>query len=338
MEINDSSSIDTTQDTTQNVTKPQTYRFEFFGKGSEYFAILIVNWILTLITFGFYYPWAKAKRLKYTLGHTALNGERFNFAGTGIEMFSGFIKLMLFEVIVIVVFFALIFGVGFLNIWVGILLGYLFLFSSLLVLYPLVIHGGFRYVMQRTTYRGIRFGYRGDRTTLFKNSIKWSLLTIITFGIYSFWEAMKMRRYTHQNVRYGDAEFDNKGDGGDFFALNLKGYYLSIITLGIFIFWWQKDLFNYHINKMTITKGDQKIKCYSTATGGGFFKLRIVNFFIVVFTLGLGNAWAEMRIQRFIWSHIKMEGDINIDEIQQTEAEYNPFQQDFLDINNAYII
>jgi uncharacterized membrane protein YjgN (DUF898 family) len=325
--------ISNTDSIAQSAPQAQEYRFQFFGKGSEYFSIMIVNWILTLITFGFYYPWAKEKRLKYTSGQTALNGERFNFAGTGKEMFSGFIKLFVFEIIVLVLFFVLLFSGG----WLGILFAYLFIFSSILILQPLVIHGAFRYVMQRTTYRGIRFGYRGDRTRLFKNCIKWSLLTIITFGIYGAWEAMKIRRYTHQNVRYGDAEFDNDCDGLEFFILNLKGYFLSLLTLGIYSFWWEKDLFNYHIDRMSITKGEQKVKCHSTATGGGFFKLRIVNFFIVVFTLGFGAAWAEMRIQRFIWNHIKMEGDINIDEIQQTEAEYDKTQLDFFDINNAYI-
>jgi uncharacterized membrane protein YjgN (DUF898 family) len=318
-----------------NATQAQTYQFQFLGKGSEYFSIMIVNWILIIITLGIYYPWAKAKRLKYTSGQTVLNGERFNFAGTGKEMFSGFIKIVVFELIVIAIFLALVFGVGD---WLGILLAYLIIFASLLVLQPLVIHGAFRYVMQRTTYRGIRFGYRGDRTLLFKNGIKWALLTIITFGIYGAWEAMKIRRYTHQNVRYGDAEFDNDCNGLDFFILNLKGFCLSILTLGIFIFWWQKDLFNYHIDRMSMTKGDQKVKLHSTATGGGFFKLRLINFFIVVFTLGFGTAWAEMRIQRFIWSHIKMEGDINIDEIQQTEAEFDTATRDFFDLNTAYIV
>ena len=331
MEFMDTSSTDTVQ---QNVTKAQEYRFEFFGKGSEYFSIMIVNWILTLITLGIYYPWAREKRLKYTMGQTALNGERFNFAGTGKEMFSGWIKVLVYELVALVIFFVLLFSGG----WKGILFAYLFIFAAALVLHPLWIHGGFRYTMQRTTYRGIRFGYRGDRTTLFKKSIKWSLLTIITFGIYGFWEAMKMRRYTHQNVRYGDAEFDNNCDGGEFFVINLKGYFLSIITLGIFIFWWQKDLFNYHVDRMTATKGDQRVKFHSTATGSDFFVLRVINFMIIVFTLGFGTAWAEMRIQRFIWSHIKMEGNINIDEIQQTEAEYNKDELDILDINNAYIV
>ena len=326
----------TTQGATENVKQPQTYQLEFFGKGSEYFSIWIVNWILTILTLGIYYPWAKAKKLKYTFGQTALNGERFNFAGEGNEMFSGWIKVFVFEVIAIAIAFIL--GVIVIGGWQGMLVYVLLLFASLLITVPLILHGGFRYVMQRTTYRGIRFGYRGDRALLVKNYIKWTLLMIVTFGIYYAWLEMKVRRYTHQNIRYGDAEFNNDCYGGDFFLINLKGILLSIITLGIYMFWWQKEVFNYYIDRMSATKGDQKIKFHSTATGLGFLELRVINFFLVVFTLGFGAAWAAMRVQRFLWSHIKIEGDINIDEIQQTEAEYDKSQLDILDINNAYII
>jgi len=39
-----------------------------------------------------------------------------------------------------------------------------------------------------------------------------------------------------------------------------------------------------------------------------------------------------MRTQRFIWNHIKMEGDINLNEIHQTEEEYtNAFGEGALD-------
>ena len=37
---------------TQNTNQKKNYDFEFFGKGSEYFAIMIVNWLLTLVTLG----------------------------------------------------------------------------------------------------------------------------------------------------------------------------------------------------------------------------------------------------------------------------------------------
>ena len=300
---------------TLHANQAQNYRLQFFGKGSEYFAIMIVNWLLTLVTLGIYYPWARAKRLKYVFGQTALNDERFNFAGTGKEMFRGFIKVILFYIIV--------FGLYALLIFKGkIVLGILFFVLAFFALFPFAIHGSFRYRMSRTSYRGIRFGYRGDRTELFKNCFKWYLLSIVTFGIYGAWMSMNIRRYTHQNIRYGDVEFYNNCNGTDWFLLNLKGYLLTIITLGIYSFWWQRDIFNYYIDNMSMQKGEQKIQCHSTATGGGFFKLLVGNFFITVFTLGFGKAWADMRTQRFIWNNTKMEGNINLDEIHQTEEEY----------------
>lgn len=311
---------------THNTNQTQNYRLEFFGKGSDYLAIMIVNWLLTLVTLGLYYPWARAKRLRYVYGQTALNNERFHFAGTGKEMFRGFIKIILFYIAVIVSFMLL------LTIVKSPILAILFLYLAIFAIIPLAIHGSFRYRMSRTSYRGIRFGYRGDRNELVKNFLKWVLFTVFTFGIYGAWLQMNIRRYTHQNIRYGDVEFSNNANGGDWFLLNLKGYFLTIITLGIYAFWWQSEIFAYYIDNMIMTKGEQKIKCSSTATGGGFFGLLIVNLLITAFTFGFGKAWADMRTQKFICDNVKMEGDINIDEIHQTEEEYtNAFGEDAMD-------
>jgi uncharacterized membrane protein YjgN (DUF898 family) len=312
--------------TIQNTNPAQNYRLEFFGKGSEYFSIMIVNWLLTLITIGIYYPWARAKRLRYIYGQTALNNERFHFSGTGQEMFRGFIKIILFYIVIVALYMVLVTAVKLL------LLAVLFLYLAILAIIPFAIHGSFRYRMSRTSYRGIRFGYRGNRNELVKNFFKWVLFTILTFGIYSAWLQMNIRSYTHKNIRYGNVEFSNNCSGGDWFFLNLKGYFLTIITLGIYSFWWQRNIFNYYIDNMGMNKDDQKIECHSTATGGGFFKLLVGNVLITIFTLGFGKAWADMRTQRFIFDNVKMTGNINLDEIRQTEEEYtNAFGDDAMD-------
>ncbi len=310
----------------QSTAQNYTYQFKFLGKGSEYFAIMIVNWLLTVVTFGFYYPWARAKRLRYIYGQTTLNNERFHFSGTGKEMFIGFIKIMLFY-IAILVCYSLLF-----TILKSPALALLFLYLAILAIIPFAIHGSLRYRMSRTSYRGIRFGYRGNRSKLIGRFFKDLFFTIITLGFYSSWLLMNIRRYTHKHIRYGDMQFSNEAYGLDFFILNLKGWFLSLITLGIYIFWWERDLFNYYIDNMKMTKGDKVIECYSTASGGDFFELLVVNFFIVLFTLGFGKAWADMRTYRFIFNHIKMKGDINIEDIHQTEEEYtDAFGEDAMD-------
>ena len=134
---------------------------------------------------------------------------------------------------------------------------------------------------------------------------------------------MRLRKFMIDNVRYGDVEGRFDGDGGEFFLINLKGYLLSIVTLGIYSFWWQKDMFEYLINETSFHKDEDELVLISTVTGGGIFKLQIVNLLLTVFTLGLGFAWVEMRTMKYYTENIRINGTINLDSITQTEEEYN---------------
>ena len=311
----------------------QNYQLEFKGEGSAFFGILIVNWILTVLTLGFYYPWARAKQLQYTYSHTTLNNESFYFSGTGAEMFKGFIKL-----IGMYLLFMVVYGL-FVSYAESPILAVLVLYLCIFAFIPLIIHGSLRYRLSRTSYRGIRFGYRGDRRELMVQFFRDVLLSIVTLGIYSSWLSMNLRSYTHRHMRYGNIEFSNEAKGTDYFILNLKGGLLTILTLGIYSFWWQKDIFNYYINNMELKQNENRIKMHSTATGGAFFKLLITNFLLLFFTFGIAAAWVEMRTLRFLFSHIQMTGNIDLSAVSQTEAAYNDaFGEDAADFFNIDLI
>jgi uncharacterized membrane protein YjgN (DUF898 family) len=310
--------------------KKQTYKLEFHGSGKDFFAVTIVNWILTIITLGFYYPWAKAKKLEFLYNSTSLNGDSVSFHGTGKEMFKGFIKAIL----IFLTLYGLLFLFLYLNLAViGILLFYL----GFLAIFPLAIHGSYRYRMSRTSWRGIRFGYRGNKKELTVNFLKWLFLTIITFGIYGSWMSINIRKYVLGNIRFGDVEFEYNGDGADYFVLNLKGYFLTIFTLGIYLFWWQKDLFEYYIDNLSLNKDGKEINLNSTVTGVGFLKLEIVNLLLVIFTLGLGYAWAVSRTLKYLFDNIELEGTIDLNTINQTEEDFKDATgediSDFLDLD-----
>ena len=315
------------------VATVQNYQLEFKGEGSAFFGILIVNWILTVLTLGFYYPWARAKQLQYIYSHTTLNNESFYFSGTGAEIFKGFIKL---------IGMYLLFLVGyalFVSYAESPILAIILLYLCMIAIIPLILHGSLRYRMSRTSYRGIRFGYRGDRKELMVQFFRDILLTIVTLGIYSAWFSMNLRSYTHRHIRYGNVEFSNEARGGEYFILYLKGYLLTLLTLGIYSFWFQKDIFNYYIDKMELKQGENRIKMHSTATGGAFFKLIITNFLLLIFTFGIASAWVEMRTLRFIFSHIQMTGNIDLSSVSQTETEYNDaFGEDAVDFFNIDMI
>lgn len=314
----------------ESLQTPTNYQLEFNGKGNEFFSIIIVNWLLTILTLGFYYPWAKARKLQFLYGETSLNGDSFSFHGTGKEMFKGFIKVLLIIGFLYSLFFLFIY-------LKSPFLGIIILYLGILALLPFAIHGSYRYRMSRTSWRGIRFGYRGDRKEFSVSFFKWLFFTILSFGIYSSWMSINMRNYILGNIRFGDVEFNSDGDGGDYFVLNLKGYFLTIFTLGIYAFWWQKDLFEYYINNLSMSKGDKEIALNSTVTGGGFFKLAIVNLLIIIGTLGIGYAWVVTRTMSYIFENIEMEGNIDLNLLLQTEENYKDATGedigDFLDMD-----
>jgi uncharacterized membrane protein YjgN (DUF898 family) len=317
--------------------KPVNYELKFFGNGREYFSILIINWLLTIITLGIYYPWARARKLQYIFGATALNDDRFAFHGTGKEMFRGFIKVILFYIVLITLLYsAVILSNGGQNMtiyWTGFLLFYALFFAVL----PLMIHGAYRYRMSRTSWRGIRFGYRGNKKELYGKFLGWLGLTIITFGIYSPWMEINLRKYLVGNVRGGDAEFKYSGNGGELFLIYLVGYFATIFTFGIYSFWWQKNLYNYYIDNISIHKDDNYIRAKSKVTGGGILKLTLVNLLITIFTFGLGYAWVEIRTKKYYTENIMLTGDIDPDSLQQTEDIYTDATgedaTDFFDID-----
>ncbi len=292
-------------------------RLAFKGKGGDLFAVLIVNWLLTMITIGLYYPWAKARRLGWYYEHTELDGHPFHFHGTGQEMFKGFIKAIGLLVLIYGIFFAI-------NLALRMpLLAVLFFLAAFIGLIPLIVHGSLRYRMSRSSWRGIHFGYRGDLKELYNLMVKGTLLTLVTFGIYGAWFAMDMRRYTLGHIRYGSSSFKYQGDGMEFFLMNLKGYFLTLFTLGIYGFWWQRDMFAYYVDKLSWQFNDGKqIRFRSTATGGGFFGLLVGNVLLIIFTLGIGYAWAEVRTMRYILANITLVGDADLNNVAQTEQEH----------------
>jgi uncharacterized membrane protein YjgN (DUF898 family) len=302
------------------------YQLSFFGKGGDFFKIKIVNIIFSILTLGLYYPWAKAKTLSYLYSHTSFEDQPFAFTGTGKEMFKGFIKAILIFLIIDAVFFAFAFNGH-------PIAGLIILYILILLILPIAIHGAYKYRMAKTTWRGIRFGYLGNRDELMKLFFSGLFLTIITLGIYGSWFHINLRKYIIGNIKVGNASFNYRGDGTPYFWLNLKGYLLTIVTIGIYAFWWQKDLFDYYVNNLEIMQGDKRVDFTSTMTGGKFAGLIITNILVLIFTLGIGFAWVEVRTLQFIARNISISGNYSFDELQQTQQNYtNATGEDIADL------
>jgi uncharacterized membrane protein YjgN (DUF898 family) len=203
-------------------TEPKpNHQFSYHGTGEGLFKIQIVNFLLRIITFNFYYPWAKANNLKYIYENTEFAGSRFTFHGTGKEMFIGYLKLLGLAIVVYGSYYYCN-----LNGYIGAAL--LIMVTAAILLTPIAIHGTLKYRLSRTSYKGIFFGYRGTLKGLLKIYLPGAFLTLFTLGIYSFWLIANIREYVLNNVRLGNAEMDYYGKGEDLFVMTLL-YRLAMI-------------------------------------------------------------------------------------------------------------
>ncbi|HEV8689103.1 MAG TPA: YjgN family protein [Ideonella sp.] len=126
----------------------QRLAIEFTGSGSEYFRIWLVNLLLTIVTLGFYHPFAKARRLSYFHSNTVVGGEALGFHGNPWKMLRGYLLMLLF----------------------GIAYGVSSRFSppaamaaaaAFVLLWPALWRASLQFRLGNTSWRGLRFGFSG---------------------------------------------------------------------------------------------------------------------------------------------------------------------------------
>lgn len=293
-------------------------KLQFIGKGGELLGLLLTNWLLNIVTIGFYYPWARVKTIKFYWRNTLINDTPFEFTGTGKEIFRAYIKLL----IVAILFYSLLAYAKFtknINLQVSV---FMLAGLSILAIIPLAVHGALRYRAARTTWRGIHMGYRGERWQLYTDFVVGYLLTVLTFGIYSSWFISRLRTYIIENLRFGNLKFEYTGNGFDLFIIQIKGTVLSFLTLGIYWFWYRKEWMEYFANNVIVKQGDNRYPLNGNYSGSSIFGLYFTNLLILIFTLGIGTPWVIIRTYQYLIENIEIPAEIDFDTINQTEDEY----------------
>ncbi len=125
------------------------YPVQFTGSGSEYFRIWIVNLLLTLLTLGLYYPWAKVRKLKYFYSNTEVAGHALDFHGTPTQMLRGFLLM------------AGLFMVSSLGGQASPVLSSVF-GLVLALAWPALLWASLRFRLANTSWRGLRFEFKGS--------------------------------------------------------------------------------------------------------------------------------------------------------------------------------
>lgn len=297
--------------------KRRYFPLSFNGEGARYFGIWVVNIILTILTLGLYYPWAKVANRKYLWNSTSIGEDRFIFHGTGNEIFKGFvIAYLILGISLVMSYFS-----------PGLIL--LFYFILLLIL-PFAVFGAWRYRVSRTSWRGIYFSFNGNMREFFSIFIVHFILAIVTIGIYGPWFRVKIMKYLISHTRFGQYELDFEGDGSDLFVINLLGGILSVITLYIYFPWFLKNRFKFTIDNMVIYHGDKKSYLRTNLDGGDLFGTLLLNAILTFVTLGLATPWAIMRNYKLFLESVHLPTEVDLDALEQNVDDFDDATGDSL--------
>lgn len=285
-----------------------TQRPMFHGDSGALFGLHIKHFLLTVLTLGIYAFWGRSNVRQYLYAHTSFAGDRFTYHGTGGELLSGWIKAVGIFIVGGIVSVVITFVLG--SEILGVLVLYL---GAVFVLFPIALLGSRNFRLSRTTWRGIRFSFRGNVGTFIGVFTPGLLLTILTLGIYSPIFHAKVRRYLVDRSYFGNAAFEFSGRGQDLFGQFLLAVLLTPLTLGIYSFWYTALRDRYYWSHTSFGP----LTFRSTITGGALLKLTLTNLLLIIVTLGFGFAWVQTRTIRFRCAHLALVGDASLDAIVQ---------------------
>lgn len=303
-------------------SEPTRETLKFTGSGSEYFRIWIVNLVLTILTLGIYSAWAKVRRLRYFYRNTQLAGSSFDYHGDPIAILKGRIVAV---------------GLLLAYNWSPQVSMPLFaaVLIMLVVVMPWLLRQSFRFRLHNSSYRGLRFRFTGPTSQSYVVFLLYGLFTLVTLYLAAPLFHQRLKKYQHGNSRYGQAPFSFLAGVGDFYRAYAG---VMLVTLGIFVAavaiaatlstgvpagekvdpqrmivvtiamfgvifggflfiapLWQARIQNLVWNNTVL----EKQRFESSVSARRLFGIYIVNFLLVMLTLGFYKPWADVRLARY---------------------------------------
>jgi uncharacterized membrane protein YjgN (DUF898 family) len=194
-------------------------RVAYRGDPAKLFPLALGTGVLGVVTLGLYRFWAKARIRRHVWSKVQLGEDGFEFTGTGLEMFLGFLMSVVVLAVYLAVVQLILFAVGIRFVFdpqskvEEIAQGVSILLSFLAVL-PLMLFAAYRarrYKLARTRFRGIRFAMENAAGGYMLRGLMYLALTVGTLGL--LWPLMTFRleAYMTERTWYGTARFRQGG-------------------------------------------------------------------------------------------------------------------------------
>ena len=314
----------------------RTVPFEFRATGAEYFRIWIVNLLLTIVTIGIYSAWAKVRRLRYFYGSTLLDGASFEYHGKPLAILKG--RLVTFGAYAIFAVLTQFFPL------VGLLALPVVAFGV-----PWVIAKARLFQMRMSSYRGLRFNFRGGYGGALAAYVGWAIVALLTLYLAAPLWVWKRVNYLLGNTSYANEPFRFTTPRGRFFAFGyaaaglllggvlLAGIVAGMVGANVFSatdpaaalrsggFWvaaigfllvfllvgayYQRSLLNASFGGLEI--GPHRLR--STLQTAPLAGLYLKNLVLLVVTLGVYYPWAKVALLRYQIENLSLEAEGSLD-------------------------
>jgi uncharacterized membrane protein YjgN (DUF898 family) len=316
-------------------------RLSFFGIGGTLFGIHIVNVLLTLLTLGVYRFWGKVRTRRYLWSQMEFAGDRFAYHGTGRELLIGFLRaLIAFGVpIGLTQILELTFPVG----EIGSIFISLVVYLLFLIFAAVAVVGARRYRLSRTSWRGIRFSFRGRTIDYVKLLIKGTFLNLLTFGLYLPIDTIRRQQFLLSHSYIGNKAFQFDGQERELFRIFLftlvfpalvvftlalmtlllllsSGTTSVVISLVVLLIGVGVCFLVYSVKKQRYLWNHTYFataRFSSTLAVGPFLSLHLSNMLLLIVTLGFAWPWTVVRKMHFLTTYLSVEGPLKFSTIQQ---------------------
>src|SRR6056297_3230964 len=191
----------------------------YAGERGPLFKLAVVTAMLTIVTLGIYRFWAKTRIRKYIWSSVSGGQDAFEYTGTGIEKFLGFLMAIVILAIYLGIVQMILFYFG-LTLFTApetpqqALTQVFAFYITVLAVLPLIFFAQYRarrYKMARTRWRGVRFGMEKGAWGYALRALGHWIATIATLGILLPWQTFRLEKFMTDRSWYGDAQFRQDG-------------------------------------------------------------------------------------------------------------------------------
>ncbi|MEM9498458.1 MAG: DUF898 family protein [Pseudomonadota bacterium] len=191
----------------------------FHSAGGPLFWLHMRTAFLTLFTLGIYRFWAKTRIRRYIWSATDAGGDAFEYTGTGLEKFLGF----LVAIVILAIYLGIVqIGLAYFGIFVfaepqteaQMIMQVLGVYLSIFAVLPLIFFAQYRarrYRLSRTRWRGLRFGMDHAAWGYVLRALGHLLVTLLTLGLLLPRQTFYLEKFMTDRSWYGDAKFRQDG-------------------------------------------------------------------------------------------------------------------------------